>query len=88
MVFGVEKKLAVGERRKGLGDVFWLLEEKNGIGGGGEGFAGANRESAARCDRAVTVLCSSSSAPKFSIQVVAFRAHRPSSPLAHPAFAA
>jgi hypothetical protein len=38
----------------------WLLEGKNGTGGGGKGFAEANRESAARYDRAVTVLSSSS----------------------------
>jgi len=51
MVFGTENTLAVGERGKGSGDGCWLLEGKNDIGAGGERFAGANRESAARRDR-------------------------------------
>jgi hypothetical protein len=35
MVFGMENTSAVGERRKGSGDGRWLLEGKNGKGGGG-----------------------------------------------------
>ena len=62
MVYGTENTLAVGER----GDGPWLLEGKNGIGDGGEGFASANRESAARGDRAVTVLSSSPRYPNLA----------------------
>ena len=46
MVCTMVNTLAVGER-EGSGDGYWLLEGKNGIGGG-EGFVEANRESAAR----------------------------------------
>ena len=35
-LFGTENTPAVGERGKGSGDGCWLLEGKNGIGGGGE----------------------------------------------------
>jgi len=69
MVFGTENTLDVGERGKGSGDGCWLLEKRNGVGGGGEGgegLAGANRESAARRERAVTVLSSSSQRPNLA----------------------
>ena len=62
MVFETENTLAVGER-EGSGDGWWPLVWKNGIGGGGEGFPEANRESAARRERAVTVLSSPSPCP-------------------------
>ena len=54
MVFETENTLAVGERGKDSGDGRWILVWKNGIGGGGEGFPEANRETAARRERAVT----------------------------------
>jgi len=46
MVLGTENTLAVGERGNGSGDRRWILEGGNGIGGGGEEFTEANRESA------------------------------------------
>jgi len=49
----------------------WVLG-KNGIGGGGEGFTGANRESTARRDQGMTVLSSSSRRPNSVPQVAAF----------------
>ena len=79
MVFGTENTLAVGERGKGSGDVCWLLEGKNGMGGGGEGFGGANRESAARRDRAVTVLSSSSRRPNSASRSSRFASNSSSS---------
>ena len=44
MVFGTEDTLTIGEqgKGKGSGDGCWLLEGKNGIGGGGEGFVEGN----------------------------------------------
>ena len=64
MVFETENTLAAGERGKGSGEGCWLLVWKHGIGGGGGGgFPEANRESAARHKRAVTVLSSPSLRP-------------------------
>jgi hypothetical protein len=63
MVLGTKNTQAVGEQGNGSGDGRWIFVGRNGMGGGGEEFAEANRESAAHREQVPRVLSSSSLHP-------------------------